>query len=283
MSRPPSAATLVAGVIGDPVRHSRSPAILNAAFAAVGLDWTYVAFEVQAGSGAAAAEAMRVLGLVGLSVTMPHKEEVIAALDELAPAAERLGAVNCIERRGARLIGHNTDGAGFVSALRSEGFSPEGSRCVVLGAGGAARAVVLALHEAGAREVAVVNRTAARAQQAAALAGDRGRASSPADLATELAEADLLVNATPIGMGPADPSPVEPAIIHGDLFVSDLVYHPDPSPLTLAAAAAGARCSGGLGMLVGQAAEAFRIWTGLEPPLEEMAAAAAAGPDPGAR
>lgn len=273
----------MAGVIGDPIRHSRSPTIFNAAFGAAGLDWAYVAFEVPAGSGAAAAEAMRVLGLVGLSVTMPHKEEVIAALDALDPVAERLGAVNCIERSDGRLIGHNTDGAGFVSALRAEGFSPEGSRCVVLGAGGAARAVVLALHTAGAEDVVVVNRTAARALQAASLAGDRGRTSSPSELASELAGADLLVNATPLGMGPEGVSPVEPEIMHEGLFVSDLIYHPDPSPLMVAAGSAGAACSGGLGMLVGQAAEAFRIWTGLEPPLEEMSAAAAAGQDPGAR
>lgn len=281
MSNPPSAGTLVAGVIGDPVRHSRSPAILNAAFEAAGLDWTYVAFEVPAGSAAAAVDAMRVLGLVGLSVTMPHKEAVIAGLDALDPAAESLGAVNCIERRDGRLIGHNTDGAGFVSALRSERFAPEGSRCVVLGAGGAARAVVLALHEAGAADIAVVNRTADRAAQAAALAGDAGRAAPPDGLAAELRAADLLVNATPVGMGPNASSPVEPGIMHEGLFVSDLIYHPDPSPLMVAAASAGARSCGGLGMLVGQAAEAFRIWTGLEPPFEEMAAAAAAGPAPG--
>lgn len=274
MSRLPGAETVLAGVIGDPIRHSRSPAILNAAFEATGLDWTYLAFEVPEGAGTEAAAAVRTLGLGGMSVTMPHKESVIAALDELSPSAQRLGAVNCIARNGSRLIGHNTDGAGYLASLSDAGFDPGGARCVVLGAGGAARAVVLALHGAGATDVAVINRSSQRGIRAASLAGGVGRALELDAVGAALDQADLLVNATPVGMDEADPSPVNPGLLHSGLFVSDLIYHPDPTALMRAADSVGARFAGGLGMLVGQAGAAFRIWTGLEPPVPEMLAAA---------
>ena len=276
MTPPPTGRTVVAGVIGDPVRHSRSPAILNAAFASAGLDWTYVAFEVPEGAARDAVAAMAVLGLGGLSVTMPHKEAVIGALDGVTAAAEQLGAVNCIARDAdGSLVGHNTDGAGFLSALAADGFDPSGARCVVVGAGGAARAVVHALAGEGAGEVVVVNRNEERATRAASLAPGIGRVAPPSASASELAHADLLVNATPLGMAAADPLPVDLSALHPGLFVSDLVYHPDPTPLLEAARNSGLRAQGGLGMLVGQAAEAFRIWTGLVAPLEAMAAAAA--------
>lgn len=266
----------MAAVIGDPIAHSRSPAICNAAFDALGLDWVYVAFRVAEGSAVEAVGSMRALGIRGLSVTMPHKAAVIPALDALDASAQRLGAVNCIEQAGGRLVGHNTDGAGFVSALAAEGHDVAGARCVVLGAGGAARAVVLALAEAGAQEVVVVNRSPHRGTAAAALAGARGRAVGPGSLPEELRGADVLVNATPVGMRPGDPSPVEPALLGPHLVVNDLVYDPPVTPLMAAAAEAGATVVGGLGMLVHQAAAAVRIWTGREPPLGAMSAAASA-------
>ncbi|MFM7062206.1 MAG: shikimate dehydrogenase family protein, partial [Actinomycetes bacterium] len=134
-----TAATRVAAVIGDPVRHSRSPAIHNAAFAATGLDWVYVAFEVHAGAGADAVRAMEVLGIEGLSVTMPHKADVAGAVDELSDDAAALGAVNCVVRRDGRTVGHSTDGDGFLWGLQDDlALDPVGLRCVVLGAGGAA-------------------------------------------------------------------------------------------------------------------------------------------------
>jgi shikimate dehydrogenase len=140
----PGATTAVAAVIGSPIRHSRSPAIHNAAFAACGLDWTFVAFEVGEGGGAAAVAAARALGLRGLSVTMPLKAEVAAAVDELTPAAAALDAVNTVIVRSGRTIGDNTDGGGFVDSL-PPGWGLPGRRCLVLGAGGAARAIVWAL------------------------------------------------------------------------------------------------------------------------------------------
>ncbi|MBO0732602.1 MAG: shikimate dehydrogenase, partial [Acidimicrobiaceae bacterium] len=145
-------------MIGDPVHHSLSPVLHNAAFEALGLDWVYVAFPVPAGQAAVAVSAMRALGLGGLSVTMPHKQSVAAAVDRLSPAAQRLGVVNTVTPVAGELLGDNTDGPGFVDALRHDaGFDPSGRRAVVLGTGGAARAVTLALVERGAT-VGVVGR-----------------------------------------------------------------------------------------------------------------------------
>jgi shikimate dehydrogenase len=242
----------------------------NAAFRALDLDWAFLAFEVAAGEGAAAVHGARALGIEGLSVTMPHKADVIAAIDKLSPTAERLGAVNTITRQGSVLLGESTDGAGFLDALRQdEGFDPGGHRCVVLGAGGAARAVVLALAEAGAAEIVVVNRTEERAVEAVALAGGVGRLGEAADVG----DADLVVNATSVGMGDGA-TPIDPASLGQGQLVVDLVYHPAVTPLVAGARAHGATAVNGLGMLIHQAAHAFRHWTGQEPPLPAMSAAA---------
>lgn len=243
----------------------------NAAFRELGLDWIFVAFEVEPGHGSEAAAAMRDLGIGGLSVTMPHKEAVLAALDELSPTAATLGAVNTVVRVGNRLTGHNTDGAGFLDAvIEDEGFDPAGKRCVVLGAGGAARAVVLALAEAGASDVMVVNRSPERAARAVALAAPVTRVATQADVD----KADLVVNATPLGMDTGDALPVDPTLLGRGQLVVDLVYHHGTTPLVEAARARGASAATGLGMLIHQAGHAFRLWTGEKPPLPVMSAAA---------
>ena len=263
--------TRLAGVIGWPVRHSRSPAIHNAAFAAAGLDWVFLALPVEPGRAAAAVGGMAALGIEGLSVTMPHKAAVAAAVDRLAPDAVALGAVNCIAREDGVLVGHNTDGAGFVDSLRvDEGIDPSGMRCVVVGAGGAARAVVRALAGAGAAHVAVVNRNPERAAEAALLAGPLGAVAG----ADDLARADLVVHATPVGMGDDGGLPFDPATCAGHAVIADLVYHPEETPLLAAAASAGRRTVGGIGMLVHQAAHAFGLWTGVDAPIGAMSAAA---------
>ena len=277
MTAPVTASTRLAGVIGDPVRHSLSPTIHNAAFRALDLDWVYVALPVPAGSGVAAVDAMRTFGLDGLNVTMPHKADVLPSLDRLSATATALGAVNTIHRVGEELVGANTDGGGFVDALRhDEGFDPVEKRAVVFGAGGAARAVVLALADAGAADIAVVNRTAARAEEAAALApAGIGRLGDEDDVDG----ADLVVNATPIGMaGTAQEDAVllDPRRLRPGQLVADLVYHPLRTPLLAAARERGAVAVTGLGMLIHQAAHAFRLWTGEDPPLEVMSAAALA-------
>ena len=267
----PTSATQVAAVVGAPVRHSLSPVLHNAAFHALGLDWVYVAFEVSEGDGAAAVDAMRALGISGLSVTMPHKHEVAAAVDRLTPAAAALGAVNTVWWQGDEVVGDNTDGQGFLDALGDEGFDPAGRRCAVLGAGGAARAVVHALGTAGAAEVIVVNRTPERGEDAAALAGGAGRLGE----AAEVGEAALIVNATPAGMDGRG-LPVDMGSVGAGQLVVDLVYAPPVTPFLREARARGATATNGLGMLIHQAGHQLRRWTGQEPPLDVMSAAALA-------
>lgn len=271
-----SAATRVVGVMGDPVAHSLSPLLHNTAFAVLGLDWVSVGFAVPDGQAAPAVAGVRALGIAGLSVTMPHKAAVAAAVDRLTPVAAALGAVNCLYRDGDDLVGDNTDGAGFLASVhRGAGFDPAGKRCLVVGAGGAARAVVLALADAGAAEVVVVNRTANRAVAAAAVAGGRGRVGTVADAA----DADLVVDATPTGMAGTGTNVTEVAggepLVPADRLgpgqvVADLVYHPLVTPWLAAAGARGATSVGGLGMLVHQAAVQLERWTGRPAPVEAM-------------
>jgi shikimate dehydrogenase len=270
---PVTGATRVAAVIGDPVAHSLSPLIHNAAFRAVGLDWVYVAMPVSEGQGAAAVEAMRVLGMAGMSVTMPHKNAVIPALDEVDDDAAALDAVNCVIRDGDRLVGVNTDGAGFLGGLRADlGLEPSGARCVVIGAGGAARAVVRALAVAGAASIGVVNRTAGTATKAALLAGDRGSVVG----FEAVHEADLVVNTTPVGMAEAPGVPCDPSLVRPGQAVVDLIYHPRRTRFMDEAEARGASVANGLSMLVHQAAVAFEHWTGTDAPVGVMAEAARA-------
>lgn len=278
-------ATRVAGVIGDPVRHSLSPVLHNAAYMAMGLDWAYVAFEVPDGATSHALEAMRTLGLAGLSVTMPHKTAAAHACDALSDDAATLLSVNTVTAgEGGRLKGSSTDGEGFLRALTDAGCDPQGRTAVVLGAGGAARAVALALGRAGAR----VNVTARRPDAAASAAGlGRGEA-HPWAARTELVRtADLVVNATPVGMqrgsaapgadaGADDGLPVGADAFGPQQFLVDLVYHPVETPLLLAAGQRGATVVDGLGMLVHQAALQIEQWTADTAPVAVMRAAAKA-------
>ncbi len=293
VSGAPNSRTQVVGVIGDPVLHSLSPLIHNAAFAALGLDWVYVAFPVAAGRASDALAGAKALGVRGLSVTMPHKEGVAVAADERSEVVERLGAANTVVVRHGLAVAESTDGAGLLADLADEaGFDPAGRRCLVIGAGGAARSAVLALAEAGASEVVVVNRTARRAERAAALAGRAGRVGTRADLG----EAELVVKATPPGMTgvedePAGGSPGERGGVEGVLpgadtsggrgasggellgpgqLAVDLVYAPATTPFLDAARSRGATARNGLGMLVRQAALQLELWTGERAPLQAM-------------
>jgi len=256
------------------VRHSLSPTVQNAAFRALDLDWVFVAFEVPEGRAGGAIDAVRALGIDGLSVTMPHKSAVATAVDRLSPDASALGAVNCVVRRGDELVGENTDGSGFLAALAADtGFEPAGRRCAVVGAGGAARAVVLALARAGAEEVRVVNRTPDRAEAAASLAGTVGRVGAERDLAG----ADLIVQATSVGMADrAGAVPFDPDLLHPGQVLAELIYQPAETALLAAARARRLTVANGLGMLVHQAAIAFEHWTGQSAPLATMTAAVSA-------
>ena len=266
-----------AEVIGDPISHSLSPTIHNAGFAALGLDWVCLALPVRAGAAADALVGVRALGLRGLSVTMPHKSAVAAGVDRLSDAARALGSVNCVVVQDGELLGENTDGAGFLGGLRDDfDMDPSGADCVVLGAGGAARAVVLALAGAGARSVTVVNRSDDNARRAAALAGAVGSVGT----AAAVSGADLVVNATPVGMGGTADAPaglpLDPGLLRAGQVVAELIYHPAVTPLMDAAGALGARTANGLSMLVHQAGVAFTAWTGEPAPLAAMGAAARA-------
>jgi shikimate dehydrogenase len=284
------------GVIGSPVAHSLSPLLHNTAFAALGVGaaWRSYAFEIPAGEAARALESMRSTGVTGLSVTMPHKGDVAKLVDECSDTARRLGAVNCVlAREDGSLFGTNTDGEGFVASLaRGARFEPRGARCVVIGAGGAARAVILALAEAGAADVAVVNRTPERAVGAADLARPVGvvvPADDRAEVEAAVAAADLVVNATPVGMtgsvaatggsGEVGAYLVPPGLLRPGQVAADLVYAPRLTWWLAAARKAGATPLDGLGMLVHQAAAQLVLWTGLEPPVDAMwEAAEAASP-----
>ena len=243
----------------------------NAAFRELGLDWIYVACEVAPGAVEAAFAGVRALGFGGLSVTIPHKAAALEAVDEATDAARAVGAVNTVvPTADGRLRGDNTDGAGFLASLAEEGFDPAGRVCAVLGAGGAARAVVHALAGAGAAEIIVVNRTAARAESTAALAGAAGRVGATADVV----RADLVVNATPIGLAGSLDLPIDAELLGEGQLVVDLVPNPAVTPLMRAARERGAGVAGGLGMLVHQGTLAFELWTGRPAPVGVMRAAA---------
>lgn len=270
-----SGRTLVFGILGDPVAHSLSPVMQNAAFAALGVDAVYVPFPVAPAALGEAVAGLRALGVAGVNVTIPHKEAVRAHLDRLDPLAARIGAVNTVVREGNLLVGYNTDGAGFLRSLAEDlQFYPTGKRVLLLGAGGACRAALVALVEAGASQVVIANRTVERA---AGLCGEFASfypgtrfANLPlrrGDLEAALSETDLLVNTSSLGLkGESIELPWE--ALPPAASVYDMVYArtPEGTPLLREARSLGRRAADGLGMLAGQGEEAFFLWTGLRPP-----------------
>jgi shikimate dehydrogenase len=266
----------IVGVIGWPVAHSLSPAMHHAALEALGLDWRYLALPVAPDSVGDALRGIRALGFLGVNVTVPHKTAVISFLDTVAPEAAALGAVNTVVVRrrdgeSASLHGYNTDVAGFTGALLAGGYDPSGSRCaVVVGAGGAARAVAYALTTSGQGKVKVLNRTLARAEalitdlrEAGVGAGRLEAVELTRDSLPALGhEADLLVNATTVGMWPHTEASVWPegVALPAGLTVYDLVYNPLETRLLHQARRSGARCIDGLGMLARQGTLALVLW-----------------------
>jgi len=278
--------TQLVGLIGWPVEHSLSPAMHNAAFAALGLNWRYVPMPVRPGQVEAAIRGLAALGFRGVNVTVPHKQAVMAVCDTLADNAQQIGAVNTVlvERRTDGLPGihgHNTDDQGFVRALQHSDFgSTEGWHAVIVGAGGAARAVVYGLLAMDCAEVIVLNRTWERARSLVAELSRhsdwaphlQAQAFTSEALMECARKADLLVNATSVGMLPHVDESIWPDIVSlpGHLTVVDLVYNPPETRLLQQARQAGARPIGGLEMLVQQGTLAFELWTGLAPPVEVM-------------
>ncbi len=277
--------TATIALIGHPVAHSISPALQQAALDALAFDARYEVWDVPPNELPQAVERLRSAAVLGANVTVPHKVELLRLADRPDALAERVGAVNTIVRRDGQLHATNTDVNGVLHALDDAGVEIAGLEVVLIGAGGAARAVVAALRMARAALVTVANRTPARGEALGSIAGDElPLRVSPLDPASEalrlaMSRAALMIHSTPLGMrhGPdeaATPLPVELFVLRQAAL--DLVYTPERTPFLEAAEAAGARPIGGLGMLVHQGAESFRLWTGLEPPLEVMFAAARA-------
>jgi len=267
----------LAALIGSPVAHSLSPVIHRAGFRASGVDWSYVALDVEPGRAAEAIAAMRLLGIAGLSVTMPHKTDVAAAVDRLEPAARALQSVNTVSWDGDELVGSSTDGAGFLAALSEEGVEIVEARVAIIGAGGAARSVIDALGRAGAVDITVLNRTQNRAESAASLAS-----SASVGILSDISRADIVVNATSVGMGVdirgADDEdlPCDPSLLRSEQIVIDLVYHPLDTVWLDRAGQLGARTIDGLGMLIHQAALQQERWLGSRPDASVMRTAAEA-------
>ena len=262
-----------AGVIGWPLENSLSPVIHNAAFRSVGVDWVYLAWPVAPESLGEAIAGLRALGVMGINVTMPHKETVVDLCDEVSGDARDVGAVNTIQHIGGRLIGHNTDVDGFREFLLSDaGVDVSARSTLVLGAGGAARACVKALADLGAGEISIASRRVEQGQSLVPLGAGVAIALPWEAAAAKVAEADLVVNATPLGTGGGEALPG--ATFRGGQMVVDLVYDPPNTALVEQARSQGAEAWGGIGMLVHQAAASFRIWTGQDPALEIMSAAA---------
>jgi shikimate dehydrogenase len=269
--------TRVAGVIGWPVEHSLSPAIHNAAFAAAGLDWIYVPLAVRPERLEAALSGLAGLGFAGANVTMPHKTEAADLIERLSEEARLLRAVNTIRVVDEGLEGHNTDVGGFDRFLRRDaGFEPKGRSALLFGAGGAARACALALARAGLGTLTVAARATARAASLAAIVEALGVPVTVVDVSqVEDLDADLVVNATPVGTT-AEPEHRSLPALHDGVLVVDLLYDPPVTSLQRRAREAGATVFGGVGLLVEQAALSFELWTATPAPLEVMSAAALA-------
>ena len=276
MTQTPNYKAELVGVFGHPVAENPTVVMLEAAFAETGLNWRYLTIEVLPQDLAAAMRGMRAFNMRGVNLTIPHKVAVLQYLDEIRPAAALMGAVNTVVRDGEHLIGENTDGKGFMTALtRDAGFDPKGKRAVVLGAGGAARAITVELSLAGVERLTVVNRSLERGRELVALLNDKipvqadfarwtGQYAIPAGT-------DLLVNATSVGLFPnvADCPEIDFESIRPGLVACDVIIAPS-TPFLSAARVHGAKTLDGLGMLVYQGAIGFKLWTGLDAPVKVM-------------
>lgn len=266
--------TIMYGVFGDPIRHSRSPVMLNRAFREKGINAAYAAFHVKPQELGAAVAGLRALGFRGANITIPHKVEVMQYLDAIDEGARVAGAVNTIVNDDGKLTGYNTDGIGYVRSLKEEtGIALSGAKVLMIGAGGAARGVAYALAQEGAQRIYIANRTVERAVE---LASTIGAFTEAAGLKTEdagdvMSEVALVVNTTSVGMSPkVEETPLPAELLHEGLLVSDLIYNPRVTRLMQDAEQAGARTHGGMGMFIHQGACAFELWTGQPAPVEAM-------------
>jgi shikimate dehydrogenase len=266
--------TTLYGVFGDPVRHSRSPLMMNRAFQEMGLNAAYAAFHVKPDGLGNAIAGIRALGFRGVNVTIPHKVEVMRHLDAIDEGARIIGAVNTVVNENGKLSGYNTDGIGYVRSLREEtGIELEGLRVLLLGAGGAARGVAYALAKAGVKRIEIANRTLARAIELASAIGEFTDTLGIGldDLADRMGSVDLIVNTTSAGMHPnVAEVPMNSELIQPEHIVSDLIYNPRITRFLKEAEARGAKIHGGLGMFIYQGAYALEYWTGNAAPTASM-------------
>lgn len=266
--------TQIASVIGDPITHSLSPVMHNAAFAALGIDAAYIAFHVLPADLPRAVAGIRALGLLGCNVTVPHKEKILRLLDSVSPTAQRTGAVNTVIRRGTLLHGENTDVVGLRRALDEAGVRLAGANVVLIGAGGAARAAVAALGDAGASRITIANRTLSRARRLVRDFASPGVALHAVGLdALEdpalLAGCDVVLNSSSLGLGGEPFTGVAFTASPRHCIFYEMIPRPD-TPFLAGAAAAKRRRFDGLGMLLHQGAAAFELWTGQAPPVGTM-------------
>lgn len=269
--------TKIVGIIGAPIKHSRSPQIHNAAIAALGLDYVYVPFHVQPDNLGAAIEGLKAINVVGINVTIPHKQGVIPYLDEISREATLIGAVNTLIFKEGAIAGENTDAPGFLQAMQEDGFEvPQGGAAVVIGAGGSARAIVVALALAGVQTICITNRTVSRAVALATDLSEKTGASiygiglDDPKLPSAVGTSQLIVNTASTSMDVSHPLLIDPEWLEPQSIVYDIVYTPPETRLLQAAAEKGCHTIGGLGMLVYQGAIAFEKWTGVNPPVETM-------------
>jgi shikimate dehydrogenase len=265
--------TKIYGLVGHPLEHTASPAIHNAAFRALGLNAVYLVFDIEPTMFEDAIKGLKALKVCGFNVTIPYKERIIPLLTHLDQSAARVGAVNTVKLDGVSLIGYNTDVAGFLAPLLELNLKLNEITALILGAGGAAKACVRALLDAGCRELIVLNRSLERALNLSKQHGNKLKVGplNEESLKEVLSRATLVVNTTPVGMYPnVDESIIPRALLRSDLIVYDLVYRPPQTKLLKEAKEVGATTIPGYKMLLEQAAESFRIWTGLEPPKEAM-------------
>lgn len=272
--------TKITGIIGYPLTYTLSPVMHNRAFDVCNLNFRYLPFVVEKERLGHAADGIRALQIRGVNVTMPHKETVMQFLDELSPQAELIGAVNTIVNENGYLIGHNTDGAGFLRSLEDESYNPRDKSVIVLGTGGAAKAVAVALAQAGIKNITIVGRSIEKAEaiKSVLLRSFKEISVRTLTFSDNLADTfligELVVNATPIGMDEnGDSLPVPLELINATHFVYDLIYVPLETVLIKEARNKGARVANGLGMLLYQAAIAYELWTGTSAPVQEMSQA----------
>ncbi len=266
------------GIFGFPLAHTLSPVMQEAAFRRVGLKAFYLPFAVKPEEFRSLIRRRKDLLLNGFNVTVPYKEEVLRYLDDLSPSARAIGAVNTVVRRGKKWLGFNTDESGFILSLEREGkFKPRGKKILILGAGGSARAVAYGLAWRGASRIFIVNRTFGRAEKMISeykKLFPRVKFSANTDCDNEnLKNADLVVNATSVGLRSEDPLLVRPGDFPKKTLFVDLIYNPAETKFLRLARQSGHRALNGLGMLVYQGAQAFRLWTGKKAPVEVMRAA----------